>query len=99
MNNPTIKALLVKEVFYWNCRLNGMTALLAGPFLEASQAEECGDYVGPACVEEQPETRKASFGVVQMKAPGLGPGKYNHLLPPELQGEILIESADTGVRH
>lgn len=90
MTNKTIGALLVREVYYWNCRLNSLTALLAGPFATAELAEQCGDYVGPACVDEQPETRKASFGVVQMKAPGDGPGKYNHLLPKELMGEILI---------
>ena len=90
--NKTMKALMVQRVYYWNCRLNGMTALLAGPFLEASQAEDCGDYVGPACIEEHPETRKAAFGVVEMNAPGDGPGKYNHLLPPNLAGEILINA-------
>ncbi len=90
--NPTLKAMFVSKVYYWNCRLNSMTALLAGPFLEAKDAEACGDYVGPACIEENPDARKASFGVVELKAPGDGPGKYNHLLPAKLQGELLIDS-------
>lgn len=89
------KAFLVAKVYYWNCRLNSMTALLAGPFLSADLAEQCGDYVGPTCVKDHPETRKASFGVVELKAPGKGMGKYNHLLPEKLQGELLL---DTGHR-
>ena len=94
--NPTLKAMFVSKVYYWNCRLNGKTALLAGPFLEASDAEACGDYVGEACIKENSEARKASFGVVELKAPGDGPGRYNHLLPMKLQGELLV---DTGLRQ
>lgn len=89
------KAFLVGKVYYWNCRLDGRTALLAGPFVNATLAEECGDYVGLACIEENPETRRATFGVVQMNAPGQELGKYNYLLPAKLQGELLL---DTGHR-
>lgn len=96
VDNLHPKAFLVSQVYYWNCRLNGMTALLAGPFVSAQLAEQCGDYVGQTCVEENPETRKASFGVVQLRAPGKGPGKYNFLLPQKLQGELLLE---TGYRQ
>jgi hypothetical protein len=93
---PPPKAIMVNVVYYWNCRGGGKTALLAGPFVSASIAEACGNYVGPACIEEHPETRRATFGVVEVKAPGDGPGVYNHLLPEHLMGEILL---DTGFRH
>jgi hypothetical protein len=100
MDNPKIdlhpKAFLVGEVFYWNCRLSGKTALLAGPFAKCEQAEAAADIVGPICIEQNPEARKATFGVVKMKAPGDGPGRYNHILPAELMGELLI---DTGYRE
>lgn len=69
------------KVYYSNARRGGKTMLLCGPFLTAQEAEQTLEIVGPVCVEENPETRLASFGVVQMNAPGDGPGPYNHLLP------------------
>ncbi len=96
IDNLHPKAFLVAKVYYWNCRLNSRTALLAGPFFTANLAEQCGEYVGPACVSEHPETRKATFGVVELKAPGNGAGEYNHLLPVKLQGELLL---DTGYKQ
>jgi hypothetical protein len=90
------KAFLIAKVYYWNCRLNTMTALIAGPFATAELAEACADYVSPIVVAEKPECRKASFGVVQMNAPGNGPGHYNQYLPQHLMGELLL---DTGYRE
>jgi hypothetical protein len=92
---PPPKAIMVNRVYYYNCRGGGMTALLAGPFVSAQLAEQCGEYVGPQCVEDHPETKRATFGVVELNAPGNGPGHYNHLLPEALMGELLI---DTGFR-
>ena len=89
------KAFLVGKVYYWNCRLKGQTALLAGPFASAELAEQCADIVSSVCVHYRPETRKASFGVVQMNAPGDGNGIYNEILPQHLMGELLL---DTGFR-
>lgn len=89
------KAFLVEKVYYWNCRLNGMTALLAGPFVSAELAEACADLVSSVCVQYRPETHKATFGIVQMNAPGNGPGIYNEILPQSLMDELLI---DTGFR-
>ena len=90
------KVFLIDKVFYWNCRLNGRTALLAGPFASAELAEQAADFVGPVCIQYRPETRKATFGVVRMNAPGLGMGIYNEILPEKLLGEILL---DTGYRE
>jgi len=82
----------IGKVYYYNCRLNGDTALLAGPFESAELAEKCGEYVGPTTVDEHPEARKATFGVVEMNKPGAGAGFYNYLLPNELIGFILIDT-------
>jgi hypothetical protein len=90
------KAFYTRHVFYWQCRLNNMTALLAGPFANAELAEKAAEYVSPVCVHYRPETRRASFGVMRCLAPGPNPGIYNEILPPELMGEILI---DTGWRE
>lgn len=90
------KTRLVRHVYYSNCRLNGRTSVLAGPFEEASQAEASLDSVAPVCVNYRPETSKASFGVLRVRAPGLGGGIYNDILPESLKGELLI---DTGTRH
>lgn len=92
--NPKMK--LYRHVYYWECRLNGMTALLAGPFATADLAEQCAEIVSPICVQYRPETRKASFGVMQCLAPGPHPGFYNEQLPPMLMGEVLL---DTGYRE
>jgi len=90
------KAFLVAKVYYWNCRLNGKTSLLAGPFVSADLAEQCGDIVGYRALDEHPELRGATFGVVEMKAPGMGGGIYNEMLPQRLAGELLL---DTGHRQ
>jgi hypothetical protein len=90
------KAQLYSHVFYWNCRLNGRTALLAGPFATAEIAQEAGECVSPICVNYRPETHKATFGVMRCKAPGQGGGVYNDQLPERLIGELLI---DTGYRE
>ena len=93
MNSNT---LIVSHVYYWNCRLGGKTALLAGPFISAELAQKCADYVGPVVVQENPEAKKATFGVMKCKAPGPGLGDYNKYLPGSLQGELLL---DTGRRE
>lgn len=90
------KAFLAEKVYYWNCRLDGKTSLLAGPFATPQLAEECADIVSPVCVNYQPATSKASFGVVEVNAPGCGPGVYNEILPPNLMGELL---ASIGTTH
>lgn len=79
-----------QKVYYANCRLNGMTALLAGPFLEAGEAEEAMNLVHPIVIAQEPDTRKASFGVMECKAPGAGAGTYNHVLPERLMGGLAM---------
>ena len=93
------KAFLVAEVYYANCRLNGATSLLAGPFVSAELAEKCLEIVGPLSIRKQPETRRATFGVVKMKAPGQGMGYFNKNLPAELQGELLLDTGHRETRH
>ena len=90
------KAQLYRHVYYWNCRLDDMTALLAGPFATAEIAEQAGQYVSPICVHYRPETHKATFGVMQCLAPGQGGGVYNDTLPKSLMGELLL---DTGYKE
>jgi hypothetical protein len=94
MSKPTLikgasGVFAIERVYYWNCRLNSMTAMLAGPFASPELAQECAEIVSPVCVQYRPETRNASFGVVEVKAPGNGPGVYNEILPPKLMGELL----------
>jgi hypothetical protein len=76
------------KVYYANARLGGKTMLLAGPFLTAKEAEETLNLIGPRVVKENPECRKATFGVVEMRAPGDGPGHYNDMLPERLMGNL-----------
>lgn len=80
----------VAKVYYWNARLGGKTILLAGPFLTVAEAEATADYVSPPLIEAEPLAKNASFGVVEMNAPGDGPGFYNDRLPPEMLGNMLI---------
>lgn len=91
MNKLHPNALFLRHLYYWECRLNGMTAILAGPFADAETAEKCGNIVGPICVEQQPETRKATFGVMRVNVPGCGLGKYNEILPDDIRGELMID--------
>lgn len=74
----------MQKVYYANCRLNGTTALLAGPFLTATEAEEAMEIVGPVAVKDRKDLAKASFGVMQCNAPGSGAGYYNSHLPQRL---------------
>jgi hypothetical protein len=86
------KIEMVEKVYYWNARLNGKTAVLSGPFLTAAEAEMTADAVSPAFLVDQPEARRASFGVMQVNAPGCGEGRYNHLLPARLLGNLAINT-------
>lgn len=63
-----------KKLFYYtNARLNGKTALLAGPFSTAQEAEVCIDLVGPIFTAEEPRALAATFGVMSVnKHAGLG---------------------------
>lgn len=72
------------KVYYSNARLGGKVMLLCGPFLTANQAEATLDVIGHIVIKEFPETVNASFGVVEMKAPGMGIGSYNDRLPERL---------------
>ncbi len=76
------------KVYYANARLGGKVMLLTGPFLTAKEAEATLDLIGPRVLEENPECRKANFGVVEMKAPGDGPGPYNEMLPLRMLGTL-----------
>lgn len=78
------------KVFYWNARLNGKTALLAGPFLTAKEAEETSNVVSPPFINECPEGLRATFGVVRMRAPGAGEGRYNNLLPAHMARNLAV---------
>ena len=80
----------VAKVYYWNCRLQGKTALLAGPFLTAGEAEACADIVSPIAIMQHPEAGNATFGVVEMNAPGLGAGELNNFLPKDMLGNMLL---------
>ncbi len=76
------------KVYYSNARLGGKTMLLCGPFLTAKEAEETLDVIGHMVIKENPETNKANFGVVQMNAPGDGPGPYNERLAQRMLGNL-----------
>ena len=89
------KMQMVEKVYYWNARLNGKTAVLAGPFLTAPEAEATADIVSPRFIEDAPEARNATFGVMEVNAPGMGEGRYNNILPHHLLGNLAI---DTGIR-
>lgn len=65
--------------YYTNARLNGKTALLAGPFLTSQQAEACIDICGPLFIKEEPNAKAATFGVMSCKA-FAGYGIYNKAL-------------------
>lgn len=80
----------VAKVYYWNARLNGQTALLTGPFLTAAEAEKTADIVSPVFILKEPAAKNATFGVVEMNAPGDGPGLLNQYLPPEMLGDMLL---------
>jgi hypothetical protein len=86
---------MVEKVYYWNARLNGKTAVLAGPFLTVEEAEQTADIVSPAFLREQPGAYRASFGVMQCNAPGCGEGRYNNRLPYAMLRNLAI---DTGLR-
>lgn len=86
---------LVKKVYYWNARLGGKTAVLSGPFLTPREAELTADYVSPVWLLQQDEAKHATFGVLEVNAPGMGEGFLNEYLPPHLLGNLAI---DTGIR-
>jgi hypothetical protein len=90
------KLEIVKHVYYWNARLWRKTAILAGPFLTAKEAELTADIVSPIFIMQHPEANKATFGVLQVNAPGIGEGDLNHVLPPHLMGNLAV---DTGLRN
>ena len=81
-----------QKVYYWNARLNGQTALLAGPFLTAQEAEACADIVSPLFIAEHPKAAYASFGVMRCNSPGVPSEKvlYNKHLPDKLYGKLAI---------
>ena len=68
------------KFYYTNARMNGKTALLAGPFPDAETAGKCIDLLGPAFIEADPAAENASFGVMECNAP-CGPGIFNNALP------------------
>ncbi len=72
------------KVYYSNCRMSGRTSLLAGPFLTPQEAEATLQIVGKLATVEFPESVAATFGVVQLNAPGGGAGYYNSKLPDHL---------------
>lgn len=79
-----------QKVYYANARLLGKTALLAGPFLSAPEAEKTLDIVGPIFVQMEPRAANASFGVMECNAPGPKAGDLNHMLPNELIATLAI---------
>jgi hypothetical protein len=68
------------KLYYSNARLGGQTCVLAGPYLTVAEAEATLDIVGPAFLNERPEARMATFGVMQVNVPGCGEGRYNKLV-------------------
>lgn len=76
------------KVYYSNARLGGKVMLLCGPFLTAQEAEATLDVIGHMVIKEHPETKRASFGVMQCNAPGDGPGPYNDRLPDRMLGNL-----------
>lgn len=62
--------------YYTNARLNGKTALLAGPFMSIEKAEHYIDVCGPLFVEQEPAAKGATFGVMSCKK-FAGYGIYN----------------------
>ena len=90
MTEPTKYNFGDQKIYYANARLGGKTALLAGPFITANEAEATLDIVGPAFINEEPLAVSASFGVMQCNIPGPCSGRYNHLLPPELYQNLAI---------
>jgi len=80
---------LPQKLYYWNARLNGKTALLSGPFLTASEAENTADIVSPIFIQEHPEALNATFGVMQCKSPGAGYGINNKYLPHNLFKNVV----------
>lgn len=79
-----------QKVYYWNARLDRKVALLAGPFLTASEAEATANTVSPIFINECPEAVSATFGVMQCNAPGAGEGRYNNHLPAHLARNIAV---------
>jgi hypothetical protein len=80
-----------QKVYYWNARLGGKTAVLAGPFMTASEAEETANIVSPVFILDEPAAEQASFGVMQVNAPGCGDGRYNNFLPPEIMVNLAVD--------
>ncbi len=78
------------KVYYGNARRGGKVMLLTGPFLTAREAEATLDLVMPRAVKEHPELALASVGVVELNAPGDGPGPYNDMLPERIMGNLGI---------
>lgn len=67
------------KVYYTNARLNGKTALLAGPFPTSQEAEFCIDICGPLFIADEPAAVAASFGVMSCTGHA-GFGIYNAVL-------------------
>ena len=86
---------VVEHVYYWNARLGGKTAVLSGPFLTAAEAEATANYVSPPFLIDCPEAKSATFGVMQVKAPGMGEGNYNRFLPYNLLGNLAVAIGPT----
>ncbi len=68
------------ELFYYaECRLNGKTALLAGPFPEERFALAVLDAVAPSTIKDTPEAEFATFGAMSVNT-HIGYGRYNYIL-------------------
>ena len=65
--------------YYTNARLNGKTALLAGPFFTVEEAEFCIELCQPLFEAEAPLGEFASLGVMSVNAHA-GLGHYNKAL-------------------
>lgn len=77
--------------YYTNARLNGKTALLAGPFMEADRAEHYIDVCGPLFVAMEPRATAATFGVMSVKA-FAGYGLFNKEL--RAAGDLSVPVPD-----
>lgn len=67
------------EWFYTNARLNGKTALLAGPFIDIGRAEHYIDVVSPMFIAQEPAAQAATFGVMRVQG-FAGYGIYNEAI-------------------
>lgn len=71
---------MTKQTYYYtNARYEGKTALLAGPFDTAVEAEACIDPCYEFFHEDDPFAQFASYGVVSVNQ-WSGYGNYNKLL-------------------